>query len=93
MLALQVGIERVEFLDCGVLVGRSSVCDVQSLDLTVSGQHAFLSQDREGNWSVQDLNSKNGTYVNGAIVDGKTPVKSGDWVKVGDRTSFYVINA
>lgn len=50
--------------DGDTFVGRSSACGFR-LDATdVSKQHAVLGWAGEG-WSVRDLNSRNGTFVNG----------------------------
>jgi phosphoserine phosphatase RsbU/P len=45
------------------LLGRSPNCQVYIGDLTVSREHARLSDTAEG-WVVEDLGSSNGTYVN-----------------------------
>ena len=44
------------------LVGRSRACDLILTDLAVSSQHAVL-QWTGSCWEVQDLGSRNGTYV------------------------------
>jgi adenylate cyclase len=45
-------------------VGRSPACDVCLPFPSVSGKHCRLNL-QEGYWFVQDLNSSNGTWVNG----------------------------
>lgn len=47
-----------------LLVGRHPDCDVVLDDLTVSRRHARL-HFRDGHWVLQDLESTNGTLVNG----------------------------
>lgn len=49
------------------VVGRSSTCDIQPTAISVSRQHARVDY-RGGCWSVADLDSANGTYVNGVRV-------------------------
>jgi len=51
-----------------LLVGRHSGCDVVLSDQTVSRHHACLIY-RDGVWVLHDLQSTNGTTVNGAAVD------------------------
>ena len=52
-------------------IGRSSRCDVQLVDGTVSKTHAEIVQE-EGRLQLRDLGSRNGTRLNGAPVT--TPV-------------------
>jgi pSer/pThr/pTyr-binding forkhead associated (FHA) protein len=39
---------------------------------------------RGRNWYIQDLESTNGTYVNGVPVEGLGPLGFGDEVQVGE---------
>jgi pSer/pThr/pTyr-binding forkhead associated (FHA) protein len=68
------------------LLGRSSECDYQIIDPSkrVSRIHAELYFIEKGHFSIIDLNSTNGTYVNGARIIAKTPVK----IKTGDRVTL-----
>jgi hypothetical protein len=65
-----------------LLVGRHRDCDVVLLGMTVSRRHARLVF-RDGNWVLQDLESANGTAVNGVRV-GRCEVRPGDLVELGD---------
>lgn len=47
-----------------VLIGRSSRCDLRLEDGKVSTVHASLEWE-EGGWRLRDLNSKNGTWLDG----------------------------
>jgi adenylate cyclase len=47
-----------------LLVGRAPTCDIRLQYASISGKHCQLSL-RDGYWFVQDLNSSNGTTVNG----------------------------
>lgn len=47
-----------------LILGRGSDCDVQVRFSSVSSRHCKLSFD-EGYWLVEDLNSRNGTWVDG----------------------------
>ncbi len=66
-----------------VLIGRSSSCDVVLSDLSVSRQHVRLFY-RDGKWVLHDLESTNGTLVNGARV-GRSEVRPGDRLALGDE--------
>ncbi len=52
----------------GVVVGRDASCDVQLDDPTVSARHARVWPDASGGHLVEDLGSRNGTWVDGAAV-------------------------
>jgi len=78
LLALDWGGERQE-----LLVGRHRGCDIVLSDLSVSRRHARLIF-RDGKWVVQDLDSTNGTIVNGRRV-GRCEVRPGDRVFIGEE--------
>lgn len=75
-LVLSSELERREWV-----VGRSRGCDVRVADTTVSARHARLVR-RGGVWSVHDLGSTNGTWVNGARVDFAV-LRPGDALRLG----------
>lgn len=47
-------------------------------DNYVSRVHCVIVEYGKGKYSVKDLGSKNGTFVNGHMADKETSVKSGD---------------
>lgn len=51
-------------LGATTVVGRSSTCGLTLTDSRTSGQHATIGYDARG-WSVRDLASRNGTFVDG----------------------------
>jgi hypothetical protein len=63
------------------VLGRTPSCDYAIADPTVSGRHAELSRTAEG-WSIRDLSSRNGTRVNGWLVDERA-LEAGDIVALG----------
>ena len=63
-----------------ITLGRLQECDLVVSDATVSTRHAvFLKDKKTGRYSVQDLNSKNGTLVN------NKPLKSDKAVTLKDK--------
>ena len=66
-----------------LLVGRHPSCDVVLSSPAVSRCHARLVF-RDGGWVVQDLNSTNGTDVNGVRV-GRCRLEPGDRLVLGGR--------
>ena len=47
-----------------VTIGRNTSNDVLISDPYVSGQHAVITQNDDGAYSISDLGSRNGTFVN-----------------------------
>jgi hypothetical protein len=50
------------------LIGRSPTCTLRLSDRLVSGQHAAIRWTGAG-WSVKDLSSRNGTFVDGVRIN------------------------
>ncbi len=69
--------------DGELLVGRHHACDVVLTDPSVSRRHARLSF-RDGNWVLRDLDSTNGTAVNGKRVV-RCRLLPGDYLELGDE--------
>jgi pSer/pThr/pTyr-binding forkhead associated (FHA) protein len=63
--------------------GRMAGNDVVIPDGTISRHHARMTFHK-GKWSVEDLNSSNGTFVNGKRATRPTALQHGDEVRMGD---------
>jgi hypothetical protein len=82
-LLLESGGERREISVAGpITVGRSQTASVYLDDKTLSREHTQFYVDH-GRLCVRDLDSKNGTYVNGVLLKQPASLKPGDRVKVG----------
>lgn len=64
------------------IVGRSSICDIYFDDLSMSKQH-FALEVEKGSVFVTDLESKNGTFLNGKKIAGRMPVENGSVIEAG----------
>lgn len=53
-------------------------------DALLSRFHAFVSRDPEDAWTVRDLNSRSGTWVNGTRIDRDTKLQEGDLLRCGE---------
>lgn len=80
---------RFELPDQGLVIGRNADVDITISDPLVSGRHAHIMREN-GSWIVRDLESSNGTYVNGSSISS-TPLKAGDVIEVGE--SRFEFNA
>lgn len=65
------------------VVGRSAECDLQVASSAVSRRHATIFV-RGTRAVIQDLDSRNGTYVRGRRVKKAAELRDGDSVRVGD---------
>jgi len=64
------------------LLGRDPACDIPIEDEFVSAQHLKIVLGANG-WQAQDLNSRNGTRLNGLALRGSMPFNSGDVLDMG----------
>ncbi len=65
-----------------VVIGRGEDCDIVLPERQVSRQHIRLYRVDE-NWVVQDLDSKNGTWLNGHKLSGEQRLYDGDEINMG----------
>lgn len=69
-------------LGTSLIVGRASICDICIEDVKMSRQHFCL--EREGNQIyIMDLQSTNGTSVNGIRIGGRRRLDSGSTIEAG----------
>ncbi len=71
------------------VIGRAAGCDVRLTSALISRRHAKLNVTSLG-VTVEDLESRNGLFVNSLRVEGPTPVKPGDALTIGDETFTLV---
>lgn len=64
------------------VIGRDPTATVHLTDEEVSRRHAIVSVG-EGQATIEDLGSVNGTHVEGGPVQGEVPVGPGDRIRVG----------
>jgi hypothetical protein len=72
----------------GLVIGRAGGIEVRIEDNFASGRHARVF-DHEGNAYLEDLNSTNGTYLNGQLVEGQEPLQADDRIRIGDTEFRY----
>ncbi len=87
LLATPEGQQVVELRDHNSL-GRHPSNTIQLLDKIVSKEHCIL--ERRGNgFTLRDLGSLNGTYINGERVVGEQDLKHGDDIALGATRARY----
>lgn len=67
------------------VIGRSPEASIPIYMRDISRRHARIVIDGESA-TIEDLDSKNGTLVNGRAVQGKVPLSPGDVIRVGEAT-------
>jgi len=74
--------ENLSFTSPEVTIGRHPSCEWILADETVSSRHARLSF-RRGQWWLEDLGSRNGTFLNGEALSAPAVLTNLDQVRCG----------
>ena len=75
--------------DDEVSVGREPSNQISLLDAAVSRRHCVITHNA-GQFKIQDLNSRNSTFVNGVPVTERA-LASGDEIKIGSSLFVFVV--
>jgi len=70
--------------------GRSSDNSIPLLCPGISRVHCHLKRLNNGNYSIRDNQSKNGTFLNNQKVQTESELKKGDIIKLGTLTIKYI---
>lgn len=74
-----------------ITLGRGKSCDIRIEDLALSTKHLRIwYEDKE--WRIQDLKSKNGTWLNDEPMDEQYLLDDGDIIKLGQLELQFCIN-
>ncbi len=71
------------------IIGRDASADIAVSDVEVSRQHARLSATESG-FTIEDLASTNGVFVNGVRITAPTEIKVGDVIGIGQTVELGV---
>src|SRR5436305_13846446 len=83
------GRARIALSGQRVTVGKASTNDVSlEHDATVSRLHAVLENLGHA-WSIRDLGSRNGTYLNGDKISVEKVLRSGDELRIGTSRMIF----
>lgn len=72
-------------------IGRSTSNAVVLSDSSVSRVHATLQRNRDGSFSITDMDSLNGTFVNDRKILGTEAVKAGDVLGFGTVKASLIL--
>jgi pSer/pThr/pTyr-binding forkhead associated (FHA) protein len=84
------GRELIPLTGQRVTIGKASSNEVPlEHDETVSRLHAVL-ENLGFAWSIRDLGSRNGTYINGEKIDAERVLRSGDEIRLGKTRLVFL---
>jgi len=72
------------------LIGRAEECTIQLINNTVSNLHARIYYT-QAQWWIEDLNSSNGTFLNGMQIDQPAVLTDQDFLGLGSLTGIIEI--
>ncbi len=70
-----------------ILIGRHASADIRLPDLSVSRYHALMTVSN-GIWTITDMGSKSGIFVNGNLVKS-VQLRENDVIKLGNRRLIF----
>ncbi len=70
-----------------ILMGRHISADLRFTDMSVSRYHAILTLE-DGIWTIIDLGSTSGTFVNGDRVQEQRKLRLNDSIQIGKKTLY-----
>ena len=74
------------------IIGRNPTTDITLLDEGISREHAIVSRDETtGRYTVEDLQSTNGTKVNGKRIRN-SPLNPSDEIEIGHTKFKFTLN-
>lgn len=74
------------------VLGRDETADVPIDDVTVSRRHAAIEIGKDGA-TIEDLASKNGTFIDGVRLEGSSPLREGQTFILGDASVTFRTSA
>lgn len=72
-----------------MVLGRHPDCDIVLDAAAVSRQHAIIFRE-DDRYFVEDLHSRNGTFVNGHMIEGRRALEDGDRLKICDLAFTFL---
>lgn len=79
------------FVSGTTTLGRDASCQLALHDFRASRRHAQIVMQADGQYLLTDLESTNGTYVNGELVTGARSLQNGDQILIGDTLLRFTL--
>lgn len=74
-----------------IFVGRAEMCEISFADNKLSKQH-FVIEEENGEFYISDLNSTNGTFINGIRIQSRRKLTNNDCITAGQERLVYKKN-
>jgi FHA domain len=74
-----------------ITIGRAPTCDVVLANDQLSSRRHTLLHLENDHYTIADLGSSNGTYVNGTEIHAVVPLSDGDRITVGEHDLVYTL--
>lgn len=74
-----------------IVLGRHPTCEVVLQSGVVSRRHAQILESH-GTFYIEDLRSRNGTYVNDALISGRRELQEGDEIRLCDVLLVFLFS-
>jgi hypothetical protein len=76
-----------------MVLGRDETCDIVIPERQISRQHLAFRRIRDADYLVEDLDSKNGTWVNGNRLEGSRQIHDGDEINLALRVRLQFVGS
>lgn len=76
-----------------MILGRDDTCDIVIPERQISRQHIVFRKVKDGDYLVEDLNSKNGTWVNGNRLEGSRIIQHGDEIHLALKIRLHFVGS
>jgi len=73
-------------------MGRHPACELVLENVAISRQHAQILESH-GSYFLEDMRSRNGTYLNEVLIEGRKELKDGDLIRICDATMRFDLNS
>ncbi len=74
-----------------VILGRHPNCEIVLDNVAVSRYHAQILES-QGFYYLEDLHSRNGTFLNGTVIEGRTELHENDTISICDIQMQFLLN-
>ncbi len=85
---LRFVLQELDLPQGGTIIGRSLDCHLTLEDPLVSRRHARIIVDESGA-RIEDMGSRNGVRVNGAVIHDPVALRNGDRVRIGTQDFVF----